>query len=165
VHFPIALLLVAVALDAAGRLARKPALHQAAFVNLALAGVFVVATIAFGMLAEVRLLISHETHQILDTHKLLGFSAGAGILLLLAWRLAERGCFPARGGLAYLAVGALVCAMTGGAGYFGSELVYVKGIAVQAIDRLALERHERRVFDRQPDAPPAPRPHEHVHGQ
>ena len=53
----------------------------------------------------------------------------------------------------------------GGAGYFGSELVYVNGIAVQAIDRLALERHERVVFGQQPAAQIAPPPHEHVHGQ
>src|SRR5436305_10704689 len=87
VHFPIALLMIAVTLDLAGRIASKPGLHQAAFVNLIFAAIFAAATIAAGMLAEVRLLISHETHQILDTHKLLGFSAGGGILLLLAWRL------------------------------------------------------------------------------
>src|SRR4029450_6891730 len=61
VHFPIALLIVAVTLDIAGRFARRPSLHQAAFINLALAAAFAVATIAAGMLAEVRLLIPHET--------------------------------------------------------------------------------------------------------
>jgi uncharacterized membrane protein len=164
VHFAIALLFVAVTLDIAGKIASRPSLHQAAFINLALAGVFAVATVAAGMLAEVRLLISHETHQVLDTHKLLGFSALGGILLLLAWRLAQRGRFPSRGGLMYLAAGLLVAGLTGGAGYFGSELVYVNGVAVQAIDRHALERHERAVMSQRPN-PPAPAPDKHVHGQ
>jgi uncharacterized membrane protein len=164
VHFAIALLFIAVTLDLAGRIAGKPALHQAAFINLAFAAVFAVATIAAGMLAEVRLLISHETHQILDTHKLLGFSALGGVLLLLAWRLAARGKFPSRGGVIYLAAGVIVCALIGGAGYFGSELVYVNGVAVQAIDRQALERHERAIFSQKPPTPTAPA-HEHMHGQ
>jgi uncharacterized membrane protein len=166
VHFAIALLFIAVTLDIAGKIAARPSLHQAAFINLALASVFAVATIAAGMLAEVRLLISHETHQVLDTHKLLGFSALGGVLLLLGWRLATRGRFPARGGLAYLAMGVLVAALTGGAGYYGSELVYVKGVAVQAIDRHALERHERAVANQGLDNQRvAPAPQTHVHGQ
>ena len=164
VHFAIALLFIAVTLDVAGRIAGKPAWHQAAFINLIFAAVFSIATIAAGMLAEVQLLISHETHQVLDTHKLLGFSALGGVLLLLAWRLTQRGRFPSRGGLIYLTASVLVAALIGGAGYFGSELVYVNGVAVQAIDRQALERHERAIFSQRPAPAPAPT-HEHVHGQ
>jgi uncharacterized membrane protein len=116
------------------------------------------------MLAEVRLLIAHDVHQVLDTHKLLGFSACAGVLILLAWRVAQRGSFPSRGGLAYLALGLIVAGLTGAAGYFGSELVYVNGVAVQAIDRLALQRHERVVFGQKTSDVPAA--HEmHMHGQ
>ena len=166
VHFAIALLIVAVALDLLGKLTRTEALHSAAFINLIFAGIFSVATIAAGMLAEVRLLIAHDVHQVLDTHKLLGFSACAGVLLLLGWRLAQRGRFPVRGGLLYLAMGLLIAGVTGAAGYYGSELVYVNGVAVQAIDRHALERLERvapgwQEKTTRPDAAPTG----HVHGQ
>ena len=166
VHFAIALLIVAVLLDVLGKATASRPLHAAAFINLIFAAIFAVATIAAGMLAEVRLLIAPNVHQVLDTHKLLGFSACGGILLLLAWRLAQRGSFPARLGPIYLTAAIVVAGLTGAAGYFGSELVYVNGVAVQAIDRLGLERHERAVFGRQlneesgPSVPPA-----HVHGR
>lgn len=164
VHFAIALLIVAVFLDLLGKVANQPSLHSAAFVNLALGGVFAIAAVAAGMLAEVRLLITPAVHQVLDTHKLLGFSACGGIVLLLAWRLFERGRFPRRGGLAYLAAGLAVAGLVGGAGYFGSKLVYVNGVAVQAIDREALERHERVVFGGAPAADaPGPMPAMDVH--
>ena len=167
VHFAIALLIVAVLLDLLGKATASPPLHSAAFINLIFAAFFAVATIAAGMLAEVRLLISHDVHQVLDTHKLLGFSACAGVVLLLAWRLARRGSLPEGGrGVAYLVMGVLVAGLTGAAGYFGSELVYVNGVAVQAIDRAALERHERVVFDRGLNEGAArPASKAHVHGQ
>ena len=167
VHFAIALLIVAVLLDVLGKITARESLHAAAFVNLAFAGFFAIATIAAGMLAEVRLLIAHDVHQVLDTHKLLGFSAGGGILLLLAWRVARRGAFPAkRLGLLYLTMGIVVAGLIGGAGYVGSELVYVNGVAVQAIDRAALERHERAIFGgRESNEDTAPAPKAHLHGQ
>jgi uncharacterized membrane protein len=165
VHFTIALLIAAVALDLLGRLSRRDGLHTAAFVNLVLAGVVAVPTVAAGMLAEVRLLIGHDVHQVLDTHKLLGFSSLGGIVALLAWRLALRGRFPRRGGIVYLGAGLLVAAITAGAGYYGAELVYVRGVAVQAIDRLALERRERAVFggegDKEETVPQMPAGHLH----
>jgi len=82
---------------------------------------------------------------VLDTHKLLGFSGFAGILLLAAWRLAARGRFP-RFGAIYLAAGLATTGAVLGAGYIGAQLVYDRGLAVQAIDRQALERYERGVY-------------------
>jgi uncharacterized membrane protein len=165
VHFTLALFIICVLLDVVGKATQRAQLHAASFINLALAALFAVATIAAGMAAEVRLLISHEVHEVLDTHKLLGFSAFAGILLLLVWRLTQRGAFPTRHGVAYLLAGMLTAALSTAAGYFGSELVYVHGVAVQAIDRLALERHERDVFDeelgRKSTQPTSDR---HIHG-
>jgi uncharacterized membrane protein len=162
VHFAIALLMVAVALDVLGKATGRETLHAAAFINLVIAGAFSVATIAAGMLSEVRLLIASDVHEVLDTHKLLGFLACGGIVALLAWRLGHRGAFPARGGLLYLAAGLLVAGITGAAGYFGSHLVYVNGVAVQAIDRQALERLERAIPGRDSDGSA---PNRHTHGQ
>ncbi len=168
VHFAIALFIIAVVLDLGGRMASSDALHRAAFTNLVFAALFAVATIAAGMLAEVRLLIAPDVHHVLDTHKLLGFSAAAGIVVLLAWRLAYRGALPARGARVYLALSLVVAAAIGTAGYFGSELVYVHGLAVQAIDRDALNRLERGIASRAPASSPSPAPvmpAAHVHAQ
>jgi uncharacterized membrane protein len=165
VHFTLALFIVAVLLDVLGKATKRSQLHTAAFINLVLAGLFAVATVAAGMAAEVRLLISHPVHQVLDTHKLLGFSAFGGIVLLLGWRLAHRGAFPQRHAVPYLAAGILTAGLATGAGYFGSELVYMHGVAVQAVDRLALERHERMVFEEElgrPSTEPMPAGHVHI---
>jgi uncharacterized membrane protein len=152
VHFTIALVVVAVLLDLLGRLTKSPLLHSVAFVNLLIAAVSGVVTIGAGMAAEVKLLISHDVHAVLDTHKLLGFSAFGGLLALTAWRLASRGRFP-RFGAAYLAAGLATAGAVVGAGYIGAQLVYDHGLAVQAIDRQALERYERGVYGGEAPAP------------
>jgi uncharacterized membrane protein len=158
VHFTIALVVVAVLLDLLGRATTSPTLHAVAFVNLLIAAVSGVVTIGAGMAAEVKLLITHDVHAVLDTHKLLGFWGFGGILLLTAWRLAARGQFPRFGPL-YLAAGLATAGAVLGAGYVGAQLVYDHGLAVQAIDRQALERYERGVYGGEsPLAPGAPAP-------
>jgi uncharacterized membrane protein len=165
VHFTLALFLVAVGLDVLGTLLRNARLHTVAFVNLMLAAAAAVATVAAGMAAEVRLLIGHDVHAVLDTHKLLGFSTLGGILLMAAWRVWRRGGdFSGGSTWPYLGAGVLTAALAVGAGYVGAELVYVHGVAVQAVDRLALERYQRVVFDEELDEPMAlPGAGEHVH--
>jgi len=166
VHFAIALVLVAVFLDLLGVVARRPSLHGAAFINLIGAGVFSIAAVAAGMVAEVRLLIAPDVHQILDTHKLLGFSSCAGILVLLGWRVARRGAFPARAaGVVYLTLSLLIAVAIGTAGFIGSQLVYGNGLAVNAIDRQALERLERAIPGGTSQLDPGlATPRTHVHG-
>jgi uncharacterized membrane protein len=146
VHFSVALLIIAVLLDLVGRLARKPALHSAAFINLSFAAIFAVVTVAAGMAAEVRLLISHAVHEVLDTHKLLGFATCAAIIGMSAWRLALRGAFPIKAGMLYLVLAVGTASLATAASFFGAELVYGHGVGVKAIDRFALERLERTVF-------------------
>ena len=119
VHFTIALIVVAVLLDVLGRLLRRPALHTAASVNLLISAVAGVVTIGAGMAAEVKLLISHDVHAVLDTHKLLGFAGFGGILVLALWRAAARGRFPARAGWLHLAVGVLTAGVASGRDTWG----------------------------------------------
>jgi uncharacterized membrane protein len=165
VHFTLALCVVAVLLDVIGKALRRPQLHSAAFINLLLAGVSAVATVAAGMAAEVRLLISHDAHAMLDTHKLFGFSAASAILLLVAWRSLGRRAESGAPGMMYLCAGVLTAALSLGAGYVGSELVYTRGVAVEAIDRMALERHERLVFEEELGRRPAPAADHTGHGR
>lgn len=147
VHFTIALFTVSVLLDLLGKLLGKPGWHQAAWINLVLSGVFAVASVAAGMTAEVHLLINSETHQTLTTHKQLGFAVLGAIAVLVGWRALTRGGFPARAGLLYIALALGSAGLTFWTGFYGAELVYVDGVAVQAIDREALENHKYRVFN------------------
>lgn len=145
VHFAIALFIISVLLDLAGTVARRPGLQQAAWVNLSLAAVAAIATVAAGMVAEVYSSPTPEGHQTLDVHKLLGFASLAMILLLFAWRYLQRGHFPRRGGLLYLLLGLTGAGLTSGAGYFGGEMVYQHATAVRGMNDFYRERYWREV--------------------
>ena len=146
VHFTVALFLVAVMLDVLGRVFRRPQLHSAAWINLALAGPFGALTLIAGLAAEVNILISPHVHVTLTTHKWLGFGVFACLMALILWRLKLKGAFPSQFGRLYLGLGALGAILTLSAGYYGAELVYVEGVAVQAVDRLAIESYRERVW-------------------
>lgn len=146
VHFTIALFTIAVLLDVVGKVTGSAKYHSAAWINLLFAGVFGIATVAAGLAAEVNLLISPSVHMTLTTHKRLGFAVLASLMVLLVWRGTLRGAFPARGWILYLLIAITGTGLTAAAGYYGAELVYVEGVAVQAVDRNALEGHKRRVF-------------------
>jgi uncharacterized membrane protein len=154
VHFTVALFVVALLLDLAGLLTGRQALHATASMNMIIAGLSSIVTIAAGMAAEVNLMISHDVHAVLDTHKLLGFTGFGGMLLLAVWRVAAGGGFPARAGMVHALAATATAGVVLAAGYVGSQLVYDDGLAVQAIDRMAIERLERTVFSGQhPVAP------------
>jgi uncharacterized membrane protein len=165
VHFAIALFIVAALLDVVGRLTGWRRFHEVAFANLLLAVPAALAAVAAGMWAEVSLLLNHDVHQVLDQHKMLGFTALAAIIALAAWRVAAKGVLPARGGWLYLTAAVATAVVIGVAGHRGSELVYVHGTAVQAVDRFALERYERALYGTGPELPSATPAGTHVHGQ
>lgn len=147
VHFSIALFVVAVLLDMAAVALRKPALHSAAWVNLALAAVAALATVSAGMTAETLLSPTPQAHETLDLHKLLGFGSLGAILVLFIWRYALRGRFPVRGALLYAVLSLTGVGIVSGAGYYGGEMVYRHGAAVRATDTFLRERYWKQVRD------------------
>ncbi len=154
VHFGIALFVVAVLLDAAALLMRRPGWHHAGWLNLVLAAVAVAAAVAAGMESEIALNPTHELHQVLDTHKTLAYTTLGMVLLLAAWRYTLRGEFPRRGAAAlYICVSLAALGAIGGAGYYGGALVYEHGAGVRALDRFARQRYfdqVRQVYRRSP---------------
>ena len=145
VHFSIALFVVAVLLDGVALVGKKPQYHWPASINLTLALVAATATVVAGMTAEVAVRVSHEVHQTLDVHKLLGFSGFGIVLLLCAWRFALGGQFPQRAALLYCVLSLAGLGVIGGAGYYGGELVYNHGVGVRAIDTFTRETYWKRV--------------------
>ena len=145
VHFTIALFSIAIVLDVVGVLAKKPEYHFAAWLNLLLAGIFTLATVAAGMTAEVYARPTVQAHWVLETHKILAFSVLALLAILVPWRAALRGRFPRRGAILFMVLGILGVGLTAGAGYYGGEMVYKHGIAVRAIDNLARRQYWERV--------------------
>lgn len=145
VHFAIALFVVGVLLDVVAIVASKPQYHWPAWINLTLGVLAATAAITAGMTAEASVRVSHEVHQTLDTHKLLGFSGFGIILLLCAWRFALRGGFPQRAAVLYCVLSVAGLAAIGGAGYYGGELVYDHGVGVRAIDTFTRDTYWKKV--------------------
>ncbi len=147
VHFAIALFVISVLLDLAGRLTGRREYHRAAWFNLVLGALASIVTVGLGMTAEVYSSPTAAAHATLDLHKLLAFGSLALILLLLAWRYALRGEFPTRGALLYLVLGITGMSTIGAAAYYGGEMVYKHGTAVRGIDQFSRDRYWKLVSD------------------
>lgn len=145
VHFTIALFLLAVALDLIAWLTRFKTLHSVAFVNLAVAAVVTLATMAAGMAAEMHVLVSEADHELLHRHKRFAFAVVACILVLGIWRSLLRGRFPTRAAPLYMLLAVTGAGLTVTAAYWGGELVYKQGVSVRAIDDFALDSYQRKV--------------------
>ena len=145
VHFAIALFIVAVLLDIAGVATAKRDLHRAAWINLVIAAIAVVAAVFSGVTAELVAKPTHEAHQTLDTHKLLAFGSLGGILLLFSWRYLLRGHFPQRGVAMYVLLSVGSVGAIAGASYYGGEMVYTHGTGVRAIDVYTRDRYFNQV--------------------
>jgi uncharacterized membrane protein len=120
IHFPIALFIVGVAFDYAGRLSGKAALISAAYYNLLVAAVSAVPAVATGLLAWQWQFDGRRLHGLLLLHLVLG--TVSAILIWLVWWLH----FRVRSGgrslpsfrLALEALAVIVVALTGHLGGF-----------------------------------------------
>lgn len=128
VHFPIALLLTALGLDALALVLRREALHRVALWNLVLGTVGAAATVLTGLQAERVAKHTFEIHQVMELHKRLGLSTLALAVALSAWRLIARHHLALRGRLALLLAGTLLAGAVIGTGYLGGRLVYEFGV-------------------------------------
>ena len=128
VHFPIALLLSAVALDLVALGLRRPALHRVALWNLTLGTVGAGAAVATGLQAEDVAKHSFEIWQVMGLHERLGITTLILGIMVTAWRWSKRDQLSKRGRLLTL-LGMLLLASTLSAGAFlGGRLVYEFGV-------------------------------------
>ena len=88
IHFPIALLLVGVAFDAAAHWTKRQALAAAAYYNLAVAAAFSLPVVATGLLAWQFQLEGQKLKGLLLLHLVLG--AVSSVMIVLAWWLHQR---------------------------------------------------------------------------
>jgi uncharacterized membrane protein len=88
IHFPIALLLVGVAFDAAAQWTKRQALAAAAYYNLAVAAAFSVPVVVTGLLAWQFQLEGQKLKGVLLLHLVLGAVSSA--MIVLVWWLHRR---------------------------------------------------------------------------
>jgi uncharacterized membrane protein len=140
VHFPLALIPLALLLDVLGCLLRREGLHRAAGINLVAGAAGAVAAAASGWFTgehaeevlEAAGTAAAPILEIVETHEILGISAAVLAVLLAAWRIGARLDLPERfrevhlGGLGLL-LGILVVGS-----WLGGRLVYDHGIGTPA---------------------------------
>ena len=128
VHFPIALLLTSVGLDAAALILRRPGWHRIALWNLVLGTLGAGAAVYSGLRAEEVAKHAFEIWRVITLHERLGFCTlslgivGSGVRLLRRDRFGSL----ARAVTMILAL-AMVTTISWGA-YLGGRLVYELGV-------------------------------------
>ncbi len=128
VHFPIALLTVAAALEIVASISGKEEYSRAGWWNQ-LAGSFALAAaVVSGLCAEEAARIGADAAGIFQSHQQMAFSATALFALLLLWRVGTRTRIPPNRRLLYLSlfVAGVILLLTGA--WYGGELVFRFGV-------------------------------------
>jgi len=128
VHFPLALLLTAVGLDAAAAIFRRPAWHHVALWNLALGTLAAGLAVFTGLRAEGVAKHSFEIWQVMQLHKRLGISTLILGLMATSWRLAHRDRLTPRARMVTLILGLMMAATLTWGADLGGRLVYGFGV-------------------------------------
>lgn len=169
VHFPIALLLSAVALDVFGFLLKRPPLTQAGFYLLCLGCIGAIAAYLSGQLAKRSVALTPGARTLVGLHEsaALAVVGLSGLLILIRfWNV--RGLQGAAVSL-YFAGAVLLVAAVSITGWYGGEVVYHHGAGVQTAQALiqseAGSAPEQSRLGGEPRArPPDPTGHAVVNG-
>jgi uncharacterized membrane protein len=134
VHFPIALLPVALAFDVLGLLLRSRDLHVAGRWALWTGTLAALTAVWTGLAGadDVHAYVSEGAEELMELHENLQLGTFGAALGLSLWRLLTREPFPSRGGVVYLLLSAAMVANLVVASDFGGQMVFVHGVAVRA---------------------------------
>jgi uncharacterized membrane protein len=131
VHFPVALLPLALILEIAAYIWKNAELSRAAWWNQIGGTIGLALAVATGLLAKGGIHMGDEARILFERHEQLAFAASALFALLLFWRIASRGHIPGRTPSLFLLL--LLCGVTmvlTGA-WYGGEMVFRHGVGVR----------------------------------
>lgn len=133
VHFPIAFLSVFFLFDVLASLFRSRQLKTLAGWLLGLGTLG--ALIAAGAGLQAALTVTHppQVHEILESHRYFGLNVAALAVILLVWRLLNRGRFSWLGRGIYLLLALFMLLNLARGADLGGLMVYKYGVAVQAV--------------------------------
>jgi len=133
VHFVIAMVLLSVFFDFLGYFRRSETLLNAGWWNLVVGSAAIVFAIFFGQFEAGLAHDSPGIRPVLDWHTLIGWSLGAILLVLAAWRGVIRYRNPAGMNTAYLGAGLVVVGIVFYQTFLGTQLVWIYGIHVKPV--------------------------------
>jgi uncharacterized membrane protein len=144
VHFPIALLIVSVALDAAGVLFRRASLTQAGFSTLVIGSLGAAVAVLTGPEEEAR---DAAAQTILHRHELFAALTVFCCLVMVGMRLGNVEGLYGTGVLGYLALGIVLIACVLLTGYVGGQMVYEHGVGVARLQGAPVAGEGGAVFE------------------
>lgn len=130
VHFPIALLVVSVLLDACGVLLRREGLTQAGFLTLALGSIGAGLAALTGPAEEAR---DTAAQSALLLHELLALGTVVVCLALVGLRIGNAAGLHGTAVYGYLALGLVLVVAVVATGYVGGQLTYTHGVGVSRV--------------------------------
>ena len=128
VHFPIALLLVALLLDVLALALKRPGLHRVALWNLSLGTMGAAAAVRTGLWAAEIAKHTFEIHQVMELHRKLGVATLVLGVLVVAWRLWKRDQLGIRARAVTLVLMLAIAGTLGYGAHLGGRLVYEFGV-------------------------------------
>ncbi len=128
VHFPVALLLTALFLDAIALIFKRPSLHRVALWNLGLGTLGAAVAVWTGLQAAEIAKHSFESHQVMELHRKLGIATLVMASVLLIYRLLRRDNLSVKGRVAALLVMAAIAGTLSFGAHLGGRLVYEFGL-------------------------------------
>ena len=131
VHFPIALIFIAVLCDLIGIIFRKNPFIFTANILTAFAALGAAAAVISGSLAENSVWHPGAAHELLETHEIVGY-VFLGIMVVFAiFRFAVGEKIYGRAGWIAVLIGVVTAAIVSYGGYLGGEIVYTHGTGVR----------------------------------
>ena len=125
VHFPIALLPVAIGADAIGLLTRNRELLASGKLGIVAATVGAAVAGVFGFIAQEEVNLEGTATAVLQTHRTMNVLALGAMTAMSIWRVGRK-----RPTLGYLIGGAALLGAVGYSAYLGGKLVYDHGAGV-----------------------------------
>ena len=133
VHFPVALVTVAVGADVIGRLRPSAETRTLGFWCLVVAVLGAAGAVAAGFIDMYRADLAEATHRFVHLHRNIGLVLLAALALIAVWRWRIwRSTAADRVGWPYLRRATAVFTLVVFQGWFGAELVYGHGADVAA---------------------------------
>ena len=133
VHFPVALLTVALFFEAAGILLKRDDFARTAWWTQVVGTLGAYAAILSGLMAEKTLKVNGALKEVLEMHKQLAFLIAAVFSVLALWRIGTRGALPVRNRVLYLAAFLTGAVLLWIGAWYGGELVFRYGAGSQPV--------------------------------
>jgi len=131
VHFPIALLSLAVVFELLARFSGRESLLTAAYWNLVVGSMAAAVAVASGLLAESIVPENGPAHEALESHESLAFATLGIFAALFLWRTLRDGEFYRRFSAFFLIAMLVAWIALAATSFYGGELVFHHGVGTQ----------------------------------